>query len=257
MQRFIIVLIVVIAVTATYLFFQPGVAPPGPAPDQPPKVTEQTRADARAHIDSLTRQASSEIIPVEQADHFVTGEQLLRLPRAETLQAAPIAADTDRSAVKTFAVNLPQSSASAASSSAPELALDRIRLQELLQDPDQAAHEVFYIHSVRPDDRQGLWGILRRGLIDTFARGIRVQDRSRLLSVAIPEDADALLEDRSSSWLGRLLHDKVEQTWIYNHQQGLLGQNPDVIHPGQQLVIVRFSEEELISIYNHFSESVR
>jgi len=30
-----------------------------------------------------------------------------------------------------------------------------------------------------------------------------------------------------------------------------------VIHPGQQLVIVRFSEDELISIYNHFSESTR
>jgi len=258
MQRFIIALILVIAIAATYLFFQPGVVPPASTPDQPPEVAEQIRSDAQAHIDSLTRQASSEVIPMEQADHFVTGEQLLSLPRSEPLEAAQISAATDKGETQTFAASLPQRSSSPDNTStAPDLALDRMRLQELLQDPDRAASEVFYIHSVRPDDRQGLWGILRRGLIDTFARGIRVQDRSRLLSVAIPEDADALLEDRRSSWLGRLLHDKVEQTWVYNHHQGLLGQNPDVIHPGQQLVIVRFSEEELINIYNHFSESTR
>jgi hypothetical protein len=256
MQRFIIALIIVILSAAVYLFLQPEPSTPPPRLDQPPEVSQQVRSEAQAHIDSLTRQASAEVIDMDNARHFVTGEQLLGLPARETLVAEQQALD-DQGNVSSFAVDLPNRSGNNTAAPAPELALDRLRLQELLQDPDRSADEVFYIHSVRPADRHGLWGILRAGLIDTFARGIRVSDRSRVLSVAIPEDADTLLEDRRSSWLGMLLHEKVKQTWVYNHQQGLLGQNPDVIHPGQQLVIVRFSEDELISIYNHFSESTR
>ncbi|MET4000443.1 hypothetical protein [Marinobacterium sp. MBR-109] len=256
MQRFIIALIIVILSAAIYMFLQPDTSTPAPRPDQPPEVSEQTRSEAQAHIESLTRQASSDVIEMDNARHFVTGEQLLSLPAREAIKAEQEALDEDGNA-SSFAVDMPARSTDNAGQPAPELALDRLRLQELLQDPDRSANEVFYIHSVQPVDRHGLWGILRQGLIETFARGIRVNERSRVLSVAIPEDADTLLEDRRSSWLGRLLHDKVEQTWVYNHQQGLLGQNPDVIHPGQQLVIVRFSEDELISIYNHFSESTR
>ena len=256
MQRFMIALIIVILSTAVYLFLQPDTSTPVPRPDQPPEVSEQTRSEAQAHIDSLTRQASSDVIEMDKARHFVTGEQLLSLPHREALKAEQETLEQDGNA-SSFAVDMPARAAGSTSQPAPELALDRLRLQELLQDPDRSANEVFYIHAVQPADRHGLWGIMRQGLIETFARGIRVNDRSRVLSVAIPEDADTLQEDRSSSWLGRLLHDKVEQTWVYNHQQGLLGQNPDVIHPGQQLVIVRFSEDELISIYNHFRESTR
>lgn len=256
MQRFMIALIIVILSAAVYLFLQPDMSPPASQSEQPPAVSEQTRSDAQAHIESLTRQASAEVIEMDKARHFVTGEQLLSLPEREALTAEQHVLESDGTA-NSFAANLPTSGADTERTAAPELALDRLRLQELLQDPDKSANEVFYIHSVRPVDRFGLWGILRDGLIETFARGIRINDRSRVLSVAIPEDADTLLEDQRSSWLGRLLHEKVKQTWVYNHQQGLLGQNPDVIHPGQQLVIVRFSEDELISIYNHFSESTR
>jgi hypothetical protein len=32
-----------------------------------------------------------------------------------------------------------------------------------------------------------------------------------------------------------------------------LGQDPDLIKPGQQLVIVSYSEDELIKIYQHFT----
>ena len=72
---------------------------------------------------------------------------------------------------------------------------------------------------------------------------------------ALPADADEPLADQRSSWLGHLLKRKVQDTWVFNYQQGLLGHNPDVIYPGQQLVIVRFSEDELISIYNHFTRA--
>lgn len=256
MQRFIIALTIVVFSAAVYLFLQPDTAPQEPRSEHPPQVSDQTRSDAKAHIDSLTGQASAQVIDMDKANHFVTGEQLLSLPPREALKAEQETLTEDGSA-SSFPVNIPNRTVTTDGQPAPELALDRMRLQELLQDPDSSASQVFYIHSVQTNDRQGLWGILRQGLIDTFARGIRINDRSRVLSVAIPEDADTLLDDRRSSWLGHLLHNKVEQTWVYNHEQGLLGQNPDVIHPGQQLVIVRFSENELISIYNHFSEATR
>ena len=106
-----------------------------------------------------------------------------------------------------------------------------------------------------PLDEQGLWGIMQRGLTETFAKGIRVGEAERLLTTEIPQDADERLADRSSSFLGQLLDRKVQETLVYNYRQGLLGQNPDLIQPGQQLLIVRFSEAELISIYNHFARN--
>ena len=41
----------------------------------------------------------------------------------------------------------------------------RIRLQELLSDPDLAAGTVFYIHAVSPTDAQGLWGRDRKSVV--------------------------------------------------------------------------------------------
>ncbi len=130
----------------------------------------------------------------------------------------------------------------------------RIRLQELLSDPDLAAGTVFYIHAVSPTDEQGLWGILQRGLIQTFAQGIELKQSGRLLTAEIPMLADETLENRRSSFLGEFLYQKVQDTYVYNYQQGMLGQDPDLIKPGQQLIIVSYSENELISIFNHFTQ---
>lgn len=130
----------------------------------------------------------------------------------------------------------------------------RIRLQELLSDPDLAAGTVFYIHAVSPTDEQGLWGILQRGLIKTFAQGIELKESGRVLTVEIPMLADETLENRRSSFLGEFLYQKVQDTYVYNYQQGMLGQDPDLIKPGQQLIIVSYSENELISIFNHFTQ---
>lgn len=129
----------------------------------------------------------------------------------------------------------------------------RIRLQELLSDPDLAAGTVFYIHAVSPTDAQGLWGILQRGLVKTFAQGIELKQSGRVLTAEIPILADETLENRRSSFLGEFLYQKVQDTYVYNYQQGMLGQDPDLIKPGQQLIIVSYSEEELISIFNHFT----
>lgn len=130
----------------------------------------------------------------------------------------------------------------------------RIRLQELLSDPDLAAGTVFYIHAVSPTDAQGLWGILQRGLIKTFAQGIELKESGRVLTAEIPMLADETLENRRSSFLGEFLYQKVQDTYVYNYQQGMLGQDPDLIKPGQQLIIVSYSEDELISIFNHFTQ---
>lgn len=129
----------------------------------------------------------------------------------------------------------------------------RIRLQELLSDPDLAAGTVFYIHAVSPNDEQGLWGILQHGLIKTFAQGIELKESGRVLTAEIPMLADETLENRRSSFLGEFLYNKVQDTYVYNYQQGMLGQDPDLIKPGQQLIIVSYTEDELISIFNHFT----
>lgn len=258
MQRLILLLTVIVAALAIYLFISPEQAPVDSS--SPAPVSESTRQEARQHIKSLTQQAAEDTLDVAAADHFVTGSQLLQLPEADTQGEASIAMDeADSDSATSFAVDLPVKSDTSDTSPADQSPLltpqDRLRLQELLNNPNQAADEIFYIHSVRNSDQQGLWGIIHQGLIETFTRGIRIEDRSRLLSAHIPTDADEPLADQRSSWLGHLLKRKVEETWVFNYQQGLLGRNPNVIHPGQQLVIVRFSEDELIDIYNHFTHT--
>ncbi len=133
--------------------------------------------------------------------------------------------------------------------------LDSTTVGELLLVNDQDAEEnVFYVRSVRPQDTQGIWGIVQAGLIDNFARGIAIRrDQSvELYQVDIPRDADEQQQNQSSSFLGKLIYEKAQESFVYNFQQGRMGKNPDLIHPGQELVIIRFSNQELIAIYKHF-----
>lgn len=128
-----------------------------------------------------------------------------------------------------------------------------LRLKELLSDPDLAAGTVFYIHAVSPGDQQGIWGILQKGLVDTFSKGIKLTESGRTLMAEIPIEADETLENRRSSFLGNFLYNKVQDTYVYNYYQGLMGQDSNIIYPGQQLIIVSYSEAELISIFNYFT----
>lgn len=134
-------------------------------------------------------------------------------------------------------------------------ALASATVEELLStQEDVPADAVFYVRTVQPDDEQGIWGIIHHGLIENFAQGIAIR-RGRKLDtyrVHIPRYADERLPDDSSSFLGRLLYEKSRETWVYNYRQGRLGQNPDLINPGQEIVIVTFKPEELIEIYKHF-----
>lgn len=117
-------------------------------------------------------------------------------------------------------------------------------------DPDA----IFYVRTVQPNDEQGIWGIIHDGIIENFARGIAIRRGEQIdtYQVEIPRDADERLADRSSSFLGLLIHDKARESWVYNYRNGRMGQNPNRVYPGQEIVIVSFSPEELSSIYRHF-----
>ena len=114
---------------------------------------------------------------------------------------------------------------------------------------------IFYLHTVQPTDEQGIWGIVHSGLIDNFARGVAVErgEAVETYKVQIPRDADERLEDQSSSYLGKLIDRKTKESFVYNYRDDRMGRNPDRIHPGQEIVIINFEPEELVSIYRHFA----
>lgn len=127
-------------------------------------------------------------------------------------------------------------------------------VNELLgPEASRSEENVYYVRSVRDSDRQGVWGIVQYGLIENFARGIALKRGESLATyrVAIPTDADER-EGAASSFLGRLIAAKVEASHVYNFRNGRMGQNPNLIKPGQELVIIEFSRNELVQIYDYF-----
>lgn len=136
---------------------------------------------------------------------------------------------------------------------------EQVSLQSILDDSDgvnvaQAADgTIYYIHTVKPTDSQGVWGIVQNGLKDKFARGLAIQraEETQIFRVEIPDDADEK-EGLNSSFLGRVLYQKVADSLVYNRQNGKMGRNPDVIFPGQELVIIEFQPAELVSVYEYF-----
>ena len=100
-------------------------------------------------------------------------------------------------------------------------------------------------------------GIVQSGLIDNFARGMAVRrgEQIETYTVHIPREADEVRLDRSSSFLGRLIHHKTQESFVYNFREHRMGRNPDRIYPGQEIVIVNFKPVELIGIYKHFTGS--
>ena len=134
---------------------------------------------------------------------------------------------------------------------------ETITIRELLEGTVEVdEHDVFYVHAVTPEDRQGLWGIIQKGVTETFARGVRltIEGRTDTYRVAVPPDADEVLEDRSSSPFGLMIHRKSRETIVYNRERGRLTLDPDVtLYPGNELIIVGFKPKELINLYKHFA----
>ncbi len=254
MRNFLILIILAVAGVAGYLYINPPLQKQEQAPSPEIKQDELSKMAAQRHIDNLTSEPE-QAIEIDKANNFVTQDQLLKLPTDLATASATTEAVNGES-VTTYGINLEQIGNSAEPQHrvipASELPMaDQIRLKELLNNPDSAAGTLFYIHGVTDSDKQGLWGIIQSGLIDTFARGIQL--KTKLISADIPQAADERLPNSSSSFLGAILDQKVKDTYVYNYHKGILGQNPNLITPGQELIVVTFSQDELIDIYNHFA----
>lgn len=259
MRNFIVIaLFAAIGITGFYMYQKTVTKNPATEETQQTAALpadELSKIAARKHIDSLTPEPQQPI-GIAEADHFVTDNQLLKIPTPQTdIEAATQAIQSGDT--KSFAVELKSFGEKSASNgdliirSDNMPAADQIRLQELLNDPDNTAGKLFYIHGVTNNDRQGLWGIIQNGLIKTFASGLKLKQNR--ISADIPQSADERLNNSTSSFLGSILNHKVKDTYVYNYKKGILGQNPDLITPGQELIIVTFTEAELIEIYNHFA----
>lgn len=113
---------------------------------------------------------------------------------------------------------------------------------------------IYYVRHVGADDVQGLWGIVHDGLVTNFAAGIAVRRGEDIehYQVEIPANADEVRRDHSSSFLGLLIDRKTSQSYVYNYSEGKMGKSPDLIYPGQEIVIIGFTTEELVQIYRHF-----
>ncbi|HEC59664.1 hypothetical protein LCGC14_1738930 [marine sediment metagenome] len=123
--------------------------------------------------------------------------------------------------------------------------------------PDDA---LFYLHRVTDRDVQGLWGIIQAGLIEKFKQGIELEGITRhkdLIQAIIPGDADEKLPSGLSSFLGKILKSKVDNSYIYNLKTRSMGHDANLIFPGQQLILIHFPKVELKQIYQFFSKQQR
>jgi hypothetical protein len=135
--------------------------------------------------------------------------------------------------------------------------VEELSVKEIVQSGELPDNALFYLHRVTERDRQGLWGIIQSGLIQRFRQGLTLEGiapNKNMVRVTIPADADEPLPTGLSSFLGRVLNDKVETSYIYNFTTRAMGHNPDLIHPGQQLILIHFSPDELKKIYLFFAD---
>jgi len=136
-------------------------------------------------------------------------------------------------------------------------ALEAASVAELLRAKRAVAPDtVFYVRTVRPDDHQGLWGIIMGGLVENFGRGMAIRRGKQVetYKVDIPREADEVRADKQSSFLGKLIHRKTQDSYVYNFKENRMGRNPNRIYPGQEIVIIDFRPDELVTIYRHFVE---
>ena len=119
---------------------------------------------------------------------------------------------------------------------------------------------LFYLHHVTRKDQQGLWGIIQAGLTEQFRQGVHIGDsptNKESVQLIIPADADEKLASGLSSFLGKIINEKAKSSYVYNFNNHTMGRDPDKIRPGQQLVLIHFTIEELTQIYQFFSDHSR
>ncbi|MDB2705498.1 hypothetical protein N9Y67_03035 [Pseudomonadota bacterium] len=137
------------------------------------------------------------------------------------------------------------------------LGANDIALSELIPATAQNKNALYYIHRVTNKDGQGLWGIIQTGLINKFRQGLQIKGvmkNKELAHAIIPADADEKLASGISSFLGKILYNKVDNSFIYNFHTRVMGRNANLIHPGQQVILIEFTADELAGIYQFFSD---
>ncbi len=188
---------------------------------------------ARELLEQYRKNPDAEITIVKDVEYFVitTPKELLEDPAVKAGETLTIIRKPYRIEAATIA--------------------DLLREQQALS-PDS----VFYVRTVRPSDKQGIWGIVHDGLIENFARGMAIRrgEEINTYQVEIPKDADERLSDQSSSFLGKMIHEKTLESHVYNFKLNRMGRNPDRVMPGQEIVIINFHPDELIGIYKHFAQ---
>ncbi len=235
-------------------------------------------------MDNLTKRRPKPIA-IGQADDFVTKDQPVSLPKTEVVQEirsgdrvqqSKFDADATVGLVKEIGegVQIRSMERRIVAVTPQRIVADRVlvdqtgRIQqgvhpadvvsvaELLEQHGEKVEpeDLFYVHTVQELDNQGIWGIIQDGVIRTFARGVAVGSDATadIFKIDIPDDADELLTDQSSSFLGKLIYEKANRSYVYNFTQHRMGRNPDVLRPNQEIVIVTFHPSELITIYRHF-----
>lgn len=216
----------------------------------PQRLAEQARGDLDARVrvldgDRVRETTAGELLEefVDRADQPVT--VLRTVEHVEITTAAELARDPQLEKNKPLRVI--RQAYGLESATVGDLVMGR---------QAGTAEAVYYVRTVRDSDKDGIWGIVRDGLIDNFARGIALRrgEEINTYRVDIPRSADQMLPDRRSSLLGRLIYDKTLNSHVYNYRDGRMGRNPDLIYPGQEIVIISFTADELVEIYKHFVE---
>lgn len=197
-------------------------------------VTEQGETLTAPLVELLKREDLDQQAPVTQ----IRQQQQVKQIKGSELAKADIPADQEISVTISRGVQ-------------------KLNIADLIDsDAQQTQDSLFYVHRVTEEDIQGLWGIIQTGLVRNFRQGIRLQrdGNEQRVSVLIPADADEPLPTGLSSFLGKVLHQKVSTSYVYNFNTHTMGYDPNLIHPGQELILIRFSAEELKAIYQFFAE---
>ncbi|RKZ84065.1 MAG: hypothetical protein DRQ39_08750 [Gammaproteobacteria bacterium] len=135
--------------------------------------------------------------------------------------------------------------------------IQKLSVKEIIQSGDMPDNALFYLHRVTDNDLQGLWGIIQTGLIEKFRQGVHIEGvtpNKDMVRAVIPANADEKLTSGFSSFLGKILTQKVNSSYIYNFSTHTMNRDPNLIYPGQQLIMIHFAPEELKKIYQFFSD---
>ncbi|MGV0005764.1 MAG: hypothetical protein ACNYPG_03960 [Candidatus Porifericomitaceae bacterium WSBS_2022_MAG_OTU9] len=132
---------------------------------------------------------------------------------------------------------------------------DTVTLRQLMPG-GVASDDLYYVYTVTESDIQGLWGIIHYGIIENFAKGIALRQGQDVntYQVDIPYAADEQISETESSYLGRIISAKAKESFVYNHKKNRMGLNPDLLRPGQEIAVIRFTQAEMVAIYRHFAE---